>query len=552
MLSESDLLATNIKYAHNLFTVKKTTTPFSIQKLPKVVRENLQVVIIGFILVVLLIGTVVAVQLSQQTQETRQSASVATGVVVASVTAPDPLIAGQPGSITFSINTHSASIIGIQLMFHIEGVDTPPVITAIPGSGLSVTDPTPSASGSGYDVLFGGLATPGGPGVNTVENTVPFASFAFTTSTTQSAVTVTFDQAQSSALDLVGAEQLSTVQNASFPITPVATNTPIVLDTATPTITPPDFTASPTPIDFSPSPTFTQTPTLTPEQATNTPTSTPIVLATDTPAPTDVPTNTPVPTATLIAIIPTNTPTTTPENGTGGTIIKYCGESCTKHTDCAVNLLCYSGVCRLANNPTDTYCSDPPDNGIHRSCDEYCADSRECNTGLTCYYNRCRNPRNLSDQYCSEPIAYRTETKVETKTITKEVIVTATPDPFASEENTANEMIAEVTEPLAYSTNTPWPTYAPVTETTPEPQQEEPTLVEKIQGWLKGLLIVAIAISAVFFLLWLLPLFLKKRNDDDDDQPPMTGTTGTGTTTYSSPYSSSLKEKTESDSSSSL
>lgn len=537
---------------------------FSTKNLPKVVRDNLQVVVVGVILVLLLLGTFISVQLSQRRQDTRQQAASDQGIVVVDTTAPATILPGQPTSVTFSVNTHSLPINGVQISFHLEGSDSLPVLESLNASGLT-SFANITASGTGYDIILAGLTPIAGTGavpLNTNENSVEFARLNFTASSTAPAITVTYNN-QTGSFTVISTnpeqDDLKNVNNASFPITQPATATPIVEATFTPT---PTTCAMPTlplcqtgeradcvnqvgtaicmqcncvPED---SPTSTPVPpTATPVNPTATP-----VVPTATPV---VPTATPVvqnPTSTPIALVPTATPNT---SGIGGGTVKYCGESCTAHVDCAVNLFCYSGVCRLANNPTDTACNAPADNGLQRTCNEYCADSRECSTGYTCYYNRCRNPRNVSDQYCSEPIVYRTQTVTNTNTVT--VVVTATPEPIiptdipaAGGDDTSNVVVEPSIDPYLYPSETPWPTYAPVAEITPEPTDVELTMTQRIQNWLKGLLIVALAISAVFFILWILPLFLRRRKDDDDNQPPMMPPP----TSSSSPYSDNLREKT--------
>ncbi|MBD3279867.1 MAG: hypothetical protein GF390_04135 [Candidatus Pacebacteria bacterium] len=86
--------------------------------------------------------------------------------------------------------------------------------------------------------------------------------------------------------------------------------------------------------------------------------------------------------------------------GVGGENPQLCNESCNSNADCAANLRCYQGQCRLATNPESEQCTLPVTNGINRSCNEYCADTSECAPGYTCWWNRCRNPENLEDAAC--------------------------------------------------------------------------------------------------------------------------------------------------------
>ncbi len=89
--------------------------------------------------------------------------------------------------------------------------------------------------------------------------------------------------------------------------------------------------------------------------------------------------------------------------GEGSVSYRQCNESCNHNNECAGDLYCYQGRCRLPDNPTSNICAYPPDQGLNRTCNEYCADTRECADGYSCWYNRCRNPRNLEDQLCREP-----------------------------------------------------------------------------------------------------------------------------------------------------
>ncbi|MBD3250360.1 MAG: hypothetical protein GF381_02205 [Candidatus Pacebacteria bacterium] len=71
---------------------------------------------------------------------------------------------------------------------------------------------------------------------------------------------------------------------------------------------------------------------------------------------------------------------------------QQCNQACTDNHDCASNLFCDDGRCRLAADPTDEDCFIP---GQAKSCAQWCADDRECGSGLTCWYNYCRNPKNI-------------------------------------------------------------------------------------------------------------------------------------------------------------
>ncbi len=88
-------------------------------------------------------------------------------------------------------------------------------------------------------------------------------------------------------------------------------------------------------------------------------------------------------------------------SGVGGVSYKQCNEACSNNDECATNLYCYNSKCRRINNQDNTSCVLPPDKGIKRSCNEYCSDNSECSDGLTCWYNRCRAPQKTDDQSCS-------------------------------------------------------------------------------------------------------------------------------------------------------
>lgn len=498
--------------------MKKNSSPFSTQNLPKIVQKNLQSFLIGGITVVVLLGTFVATQLTQSPQELRQQASVAGGpVTVTGRQIPSPFIADgtTQNQVMLSVNTGGVQIDGLELHFTISGdtnmspVQSIVLQSADPNKGVFIGQgaicdnntfvctitATPDSNGVtnfGFAYLGRGIGYP-----LSTTTAYDFAKITFV-NTLPGNVTFTYgtDSSAKTPLSSVdssgGDEVLAPIQTMNF----VA-------------VAPQGATQSPTPTDVVTNPTDTPSPT----QVVLNPTETPIVLLpTDTP----LPTNTPVPGA------PTATATPTP--ATGGATIKYCGESCSSNAECGVNLMCYSSVCRLANNPTDSYCNSPADNGIHRVCNEYCADSRECDTGLTCYYNRCRNPRNVSDQYCTNPISYVPPPKTQIVNKTVQVIVTATPNPFIPTQAPDAGYTNTTDYQVPAATMTPWPTYAPVS-ITPAPDDTSVTMIDRVQNWLKGLLILAATIGAVFFLLWLLPILMKKRRDDDeedmtDDQLP--------------------------------
>lgn len=506
--------------------VEKNTASFKRNIMLMKLKKRAPLLIIGAIFLLLLLGTGIALLLSRTNQEIRQKASEPTGQATVVISDPSTinLVKDVPNKLTLTANTHGVLIYGIQLQFDVLGpikdaaaINTP--LKLSDGYFTPVNTVEPIDGGYRYNFAFIKFQT--GQSQNTPD-TVSFdtdtviGEIAFTPSDVGS-VSVQFDPDNSLAPRANSAEEvdeLYTLVNQTYTVSLAQEEaTPTLVAEATAT-QPPGTTVTDTPV-----PTVTEVtlPTNTPDPGT--PTNTPDAQATATIVPTNTPdpnsgaTNTPAPTATIIA-----------DNGTGGTTGKSCGQSCSSNAECGINLMCYSGACRLANNPTDLSCAEPPDNGIHRTCNEYCADSRECATGYTCYYNRCRNPKNETDQYCSTPVTY--VTTAQTKVITK--VVTASPTV------TPEEKGGDFTQPTVtlfpttelFPTNTPFviaaqETLQPVATVTPE---EEMTMVEKVQGWLKGLLIIALAISAIFLILWLLPLLLGRRRDDEDNtpRPPMT------------------------------
>ena len=105
-----------------------------------------------------------------------------------------------------------------------------------------------------------------------------------------------------------------------------------------------------------------------------------------------------------------------------------CNQSCTSHSQCQSNFICFDSHCRLSTNPTDTSCQGIPDQGIHRSCNQYCADNNECAEGLVCYYNACRNPYNISSDTCTIPSPIPTKIPSTATSVTQK----PTPTPTAT------------------------------------------------------------------------------------------------------------------------
>lgn len=513
--------------------------------------KHFQTIVVGSIFLTLLFGTFIAVQLSKRQQDLRQKASVPTGNVVVSLSpSSGPLVPNQDNEIVFSVNTSDVLIDGVQIDMDIVGqLNAAPTLQLIGSLGTSLLRSV-TQTATGYHVTFTLVnVTDAGLDPLSSNTDVQFARLVINPAE-QAQVQFLYNSALTYAN--VADSQPITDDLRDLPpntytallATATATNTPIAqaTETLTPTAT---ICAMPTQPLCQSGETVTCSDNAPGSLVCMTCSCTPIATdPTATPTPTNTPqvTEEPSPTATLIAEVPTSTPlpTATPETGTGGTTMRYCGESCSSHADCAVNLMCYSGVCRLANNPTDAYCSNPPDQGIHRTCNEYCADSRECQTGLTCYYNRCRNPRNVSDSYCTEPVAY----VARLSSTPRPRVVTATPFPtlFPTQQPAGGDTAKTISPTRSLPTNTPWPTYAPIATATPATTGQM-TFADRIQSFVKGLLVVALAISAIFLLLWLLPIFFKRKRDDDDDDLPPTPLTGGG----SSQYSDELHRKTTGD-----
>ena len=100
-----------------------------------------------------------------------------------------------------------------------------------------------------------------------------------------------------------------------------------------------------------------------------------------------------------------------PTGGTGGYVVQGCDGSCSSNRECAVNLACYNGKCRLVTNVNSSTCQPAANTngGSLSSCNQYCADSRECGTSLVCWYNQCRNPRNVESPTCAAPSIAQTQ-----------------------------------------------------------------------------------------------------------------------------------------------
>ncbi len=325
----------------------------------------------GFVFLVLALAVVVV--LSQRQQDVRQQASVADGLVKITQSSTSATL-NQPSSTTLAINTQNTQITGVSLVFDIKAqLAEPPTVVVLPESGLGEVTKMITPIDNGYNVKIMVLPAPGQPYATALAKDFLEVGFIPTSTTPTELV---FDGVRSTAY-------VFQVNPPKDELQTIATLVVSLDEQPTPTPTTPGATATPTPLPTTPGSTATPTPSPT-VRATSTPTPTPTVRATPTPTPGSK-----------------ATPTPTPSGGVGGNTGKTCNQSCTTHSECAINLMCYQGQCRLSTNPSSDSCTNPPDSGIHRSCNEYCSDSQECGGGLTCWFNRCRNAQNVESTTCA-------------------------------------------------------------------------------------------------------------------------------------------------------
>lgn len=513
-------------------------------------RQKALLVGSGLIFLFLLLATFIGVQLAQRIQELRQQASITEGTVTLSTTINplQPQI-NQPLDITYSINTADQNIDGLQLAMVVTGKLTQdPQVSLINAPIISeyIFSPVITKNGDEYDIFFAikptGSGTSGSPFATYNTNSpVPIVKITLLPTEPQ---TLTINYKNSSAdASFYSKANLSNTSPPQDQLRTIPATSVLIADATTPTATP---TNTPGVDEPTLTPTFTNTPT-------NTPTATP------TSTPTNTPTRTPTPTLQAgVTYTPTNTPTPTPP-GVGGSSQKTCNQSCSRHDECALNLLCWpnSGTCRRANNPSSPTCSAPENqssgNYTGGTCDDYCADSTECGNGLACYGKRCRNPRNVSDVFCSEPVAYVAPTNTPTtfnNTTTTRPTSTPTPIVYTQIED-PGDFVAQVDDQPAIDENTQPIVLTPEPSqlVSPVPESEEMTMLDRIQSALRSLLIVAIVISGIFLALWLLPAFMKKstissnlEKDTNADQPPRPPFNSPSTTNQA-PKPSSKKEK---------
>ncbi len=310
----------------------------------------------AFIFIVLGAASVLFIQkpLQDRSFDTRDQASVANGQVTLSSNFQDISATNTQAKVTLSVNTHGVQTDGIQIVFNVVTQTSDGLtVKILADAGLQAVKQEVQTTNDGY--LISIIAIPNSLGQSFSSTTdKAFAELLFTTKRAGE-IKLVFDQDNS----------IATVSNTNPPRNELKTI--------------PQFT-------------YTTIGSLT--QTTASPTPSP------TPSPSPTPTATPI-----ITSSPTPTPVTT---GVGGAVIRQCNESCTASSQCAVNLRCYEGACRLATNVSSSTCSTQVDSGLNRSCNQYCADSRECQSGYTCFNNQCRRPDNPDSASCAAPSASTT------------------------------------------------------------------------------------------------------------------------------------------------
>lgn len=130
--------------------------------------------------------------------------------------------------------------------------------------------------------------------------------------------------------------------------------------------------------------------------------------------------------------------------GSGGQEIKSCNEACNSSGECEVNHFCYSGYCRLVDNPTSLTCSTTNDDSTNNdmtdknddlsslnnndnydqyyndedntnntqqlavvtapNCNDTCTSHNDCHDNLRCFNGNCRNMANPKSSTCN-PVA---------------------------------------------------------------------------------------------------------------------------------------------------
>jgi hypothetical protein len=307
---------------------------------------------LAFLFILLGAGSVFLIQnpLQNRSFDDRNQASVANGQVVLSSTFQDISSSNTQAHINVLVNTHGVQTDGIQVVFNIVTQTSDGITVKVPtDAGLQAVKQEVQTTSDGYLVSL--IAVPSSLG----------QSFSSTTEKAFLEITLTTKRAGEIKLVFDQDNSISTVSNTNPPRNELKT-IPQFSYTTIGTLA--AATATPTPIPTpSPSPT---------------PTATPIVLASPTPTP-------------------------TPVIGVGGVVVRQCNESCTASSQCAVNLRCYEGACRLATNVSSSSCSTQTDQGLNRSCNQYCADSRECQSGYSCFNNQCRRPDNPDSASCAIP-----------------------------------------------------------------------------------------------------------------------------------------------------
>ncbi|MFZ1721306.1 MAG: hypothetical protein WAU07_02260, partial [Microgenomates group bacterium] len=85
-----------------------------------------------------------------------------------------------------------------------------------------------------------------------------------------------------------------------------------------------------------------------------------------------------------------------------------CNEACTYHSECAAGNVCYLGSCRQAAFPDSVTCENPSESvllAISQSCNMACLDNSECGANMNCFSGICRLATNKSSVTCSPGLA---------------------------------------------------------------------------------------------------------------------------------------------------
>lgn len=124
------------------------------------------------------------------------------------------------------------------------------------------------------------------------------------------------------------------------------------------------------------------------------------VGSTPTPTPTATPSATPSPT-------PSGTPTPTPSVTPSPSPDLVCNSECDSNADCQdvdTDYICYSGQCRLDENPGNDKCEPEEQEEARVNCNEACTANSDCtNSAQICFNGACRLETNPSSETCTLP-----------------------------------------------------------------------------------------------------------------------------------------------------